>query len=425
VSLAPGTRLGPYEVLDYLAQGGMGTVYRGIDRTLGRQVALKVLHPDLLKDASFAQRFKHEAAVWGSLDHPRIVPVYTADVDHEIAFLAMKLVPGGTLADRLKLGPTPLPEAVAILADVASALDHAHGKGIVHRDVKPANVLLEGGRAYLSDFGVAWAASAGKPQTLSGGVYGTPGYMAPEQARSQSPDARVDIYSLGCLTYEMLVGAPPFQGRSPVDVLMRHITEEPTPPRGLVPTLPAHVDAAVMKALSREPSNRWPTAALFVQALLGPVSMEGLQTVSIPGRAIADLPMPPLPKISRAALERRILAGLVVVLAGVLVYERVVRPAAAPAPAPVAAALAPPDASPTPSLDAVLSAVRRALDDGAYAEALQMADVALRLNPGNRDALSLRERVVSAWDAEKSLGTWASPPSSPDAGPVDQGASPR
>jgi hypothetical protein len=181
-----------------------------------------------------------------------------------------------------------------------------------------------------------------------------------------------------------------------------------------------------MKAIAREPSDRWPTAALFVQALLSPMGMEGLQTVSIPGRALADLP-PPAPVLGtkRLGLERAVLAALIVILAGVLVYDRRGRLFPAPEASIPAAAQASVPASPSPGVEAVLSAINRALDEGAYPEALQMSEVALRLDPANRAAQSLRERVVKAWDAEKSLGLWEGAPAPDEAEAVDRGASPR
>jgi serine/threonine protein kinase len=419
-TVGPGLRLGPYEVTEAIAHGGTGAVYKALDRGLGRLVAIKVLHPEFLKDESFAERFRGEAALWGRLDHPRIVPIYTADIENEIPFLAMKFIPGGTLADRLRLGPLALPHAVAILADVASALDYAHGLGIVHRDVKPANVLLDGdGRAYLSDFGIARAAGEGKPLTLSGGVYGTPGYMAPEQARNQNPDYRVDIYSLGCLAYEALTGAAPFQGRNPVEILMRHITEEPTPPRGITPSLPQEVNDAIMKALARDPADRWPTAGLFLEALLGPVQLDSMDTLSIPGRPRPEERI----KVAPSARLPYVLFGILVLVAvGAFLLRAFARAPAAVAVAPIPSAA---PASPRgPELQAVISGAKRALDDGAYEEALQMSDLALHLEPADPEAQALRDRVVRAWDAEKTLGVWEPPSPSPEAA-VDRNASPR
>jgi serine/threonine-protein kinase len=406
----PGVRLGPYEVTETIAEGGSGAVYKGLDRALGRVVAIKVLHPEFLKEASFAERFRQEAALWGRLDHPRIVPIYTADIENEVPFLAMKFMTGGPLSNLIARGPLVLPEALAILSDVAAALDYAHGQGVVHRDVKPANVLLDDeGRAYLSDFGIARVAGEGKPLTLSGGVYGTPGYMAPEQARGQTPDYRVDVYSLGCLAYEALTGAPPFRGRTAVETLMRHITQEPTPPRGVVPSLPHEANDAIMRALARDPGERWPTATLFIQALVGQIKLDGMETLSIPGRMRSE----PAPRPSPQSRTPYVLLALLLVLVGIAVYLRIPAPASAVAitspPIPPPSSLPPPG----PGLQAVLSGARRALDQGAYDEAVRMAEVALRLDPVNPNAVALRDRATRAWEAEKSLGLWEAPSPNP------------
>jgi serine/threonine protein kinase len=412
--VAPGTRLGPYEVIEQLAQGGMGSIYRGFDKTLSRAVALKVLHPVFLHDAEFAERFRREAEIWGRLEHPRIIPVYFADIENEVPFLAMKLVAGGTLADLIGRGALPLERAAPILADVAAALDYAHSLGIVHRDVKPTNVLLgEDSRAYLSDFGIAWVVAADNPVSQSGGVFGTPGYMAPEQARSQQPDYRADIYSLGCMAYEMLTGAQPFRGVTPVDVLMRHITESPAPPRDLAPGMPLHVENAILKAMAKDPSQRWPTAAFFVQALLGQVDMEGVQTVSIPGHGTppsppSAAPAAPAPPERDFLVPRRtlVLATLLVITLGVFVYLNLER-------VPPSAGTSSPSPSLGRSADALVSGAQRALDQGAYAEALEMADLALRIDPKDSATRLLRERIERAWDAERSLGLWEAPSPSP------------
>jgi serine/threonine protein kinase len=404
-ALAPGTRLGPYEVLEPIAYGGMGTVYRGHDATLDRAVALKVLRSELLEDASFAERFKREAQIWARLDHRAIVPVYLADIEGDHPFLAMKFVAGGALSDVLKTGPLPLERALGILADVASALDYAHGQGIVHRDVKPANVLLgEEGRAYLSDFGIARVVASSRHAAHTGGVVGTPGYMAPEQARGQQPDPRSDIYSLGCMAYEMLTAQPPFQGDSPVHVLMRHISETPPPPSSVVPELPSHVERAVLKAMAKEPDQRWPTASYFIQALRGHVDVEKVQTVSLHPHTPSPLgagatPLPtPTPAPGRSRRPRWLaLAALAVAL--LILTVLVPTLGRAPGPAPEAAA--------PPSARALLSAVERYLDDGRYPDALEVAEAALRLNPADARALALRERVHRAWEAEKALGLWA------------------
>ncbi|MBI3932405.1 MAG: serine/threonine protein kinase [Acidobacteria bacterium] len=407
--LVPGDRLGPYEVLSVVGRGGMGIVYKGYDRTLDRHVALKVLHAHFLAEPSFADRFRREAQIWGRLDHAAIVPVYFADIQEERPFLAMKFVPGGSVLDVLKKGRLPLPQAAAILLDAAAALDHAHALGIVHRDVKPANVLLgEGGRAYLSDFGIARvvATTPGTAQTT--GVVGTPGYMAPEQARSHEPDTRVDIYSLGCMAYEMLTGEPPFRGTTPVEVMMRHIHDTPTPPRAFVPALPPKVEEAILRAMAKEPQERWPSAGTFIQALLGAVDAEAVRTISL--HRHPSLPTPPVPVTRPAApgaaspIGRLLTAAALGLLlgGGLFLWIRTLLPG-------------PPlrsSETDRASLDALVAGVRRAMDEGAYPDALRMADLAARLAaPGDVESRRLRERIRRAWEAEQNLGLWAPPPS--------------
>jgi serine/threonine-protein kinase len=397
----------------------MGTVYKGYDRTLNRHVALKVLPREVLNDDSFAERFRREAQIWGRLDHASIVPVYFADIEEEHPFLAMKFIAGGSLAELLKKGPLTLDRATAVLAEIASALDYAHALGIVHRDVKPANVLLgEGHRAYLSDFGIARVVvSAASP--IHTGVVGTPSYMAPEQARSQQADPRSDLYSLGCMAYEMLTGLPPFRGETPIDVMMRHITETPTSPRALAPTLPHHAEAAILKAMAKDPGERWPRAILFVQALLGEVRAEGVQTVSLHGHT-------PLPEVRTAdpttlpavdsgpdtgSRHRRLLLafglGALVMAAlgaGVVWGGRGLRNV----PAPLASA-SPEDER----LRQLLRSVRHAMDEGNYPGAIEMAKLTHDLYPEVVEAEILREGAQRAWEAEQSLGVWTPPPSAP------------
>lgn len=409
--LPPGTRLGPYEIVEVVGRGGMGVVYKAHDPALNRLVALKVLPSEFLSDASFAERFRREAKIWGSLDHPAIVPVFFAGIEGASPFLAMKFVAGGSVSDGLKKGPLAPNRAVAILLEIGAALDYAHARGIVHRDVKPANVLLgEDDRVYLSDFGIARAISGSGAPTMQTWIVGTPGYMAPEQARSQPPHPRADIYSLGCMAYELYTGSPPFRGDTPVEVMMRHLTEQPTPPRALAPALAPNVEGAILKAMAKDPDQRWPTASLFVQALLGAIDADG--TVSLPGHPPLARPLP-----ARAAafagkipwirgghgVRGLLLAVLIGVTLGAALltgFEWVLgRVPAGP----------PPSGREVGSPEALLSAARRALDEGAYPEALQMAELAVKLHPGDARAQLLRERVRRAWDAERSLGLWASP----------------
>jgi serine/threonine protein kinase len=402
--LQPGARVGPYEVVEYIGHGGMGVVYRGHDATLHRNVALKILQTRILQDEAFTERFHREARLWARLEHPCVVPLYFAGIEGGFPFLAMRFIDGGTLEARLKSGPVPFGEALVILGHIARALDFAHSQGVIHRDVKPANVLLEDGpRAYLSDFGIARSVAVTRSPAVTQEVVGTPNYMAPEQARSQTPTPLVDIYSLGCLAYEALTGLPPFRGNNPLEVMMRHITESPMPPRALTPALSPAVDSAVMKALAKEPGERWPSATLFVQALLGEIDIDSVHTVSIHGQApepvtAAPSTPPPVRRSSwRAWVGLALALGLCVT--GLFKYHEWQLRRAAEASALSRQAQA--------NIDRTLESTRALRDKGDYPAALSLIDHALRIDPENAAAIALRERVRRAWEAEKALGTWS------------------
>ena len=268
MTLAPGTRIGPYQVLEALGRGGMATVYQAYEPGLDRYVALKVLPAEFLHEPSFAERFQREARVVARLEHPHIVPVFGFGIDQAagIPWMAMRLLPAGSLAALRQDGALGPADALAILAEVAEALDYAHAKGVVHRDVKPQNVLLdESGRAYLADFGIARMVEGSQHLTRTGMICGTPEYMAPEQATGVAVDQRADIYALGVVAYELLTGRTPFQADTPVAVLLKHVSAPiPIPSRE---TVPLPVLRPLLKCLAKAPADRWPTATAFVTAL--------------------------------------------------------------------------------------------------------------------------------------------------------------
>ncbi|UCC53942.1 MAG: serine/threonine protein kinase, partial [Anaerolineaceae bacterium] len=219
-------KIGRYEIRDELGEGGMGTVYRAYDPTLGREVALKVLQPQLYReDPEFSMRFEREAKTVAALEHGSIVSLHDYGEDGEWLFIVMRLMKGGTLSERLAQGPMSQEEAFAIVQRIGSALDKAHRQGIVHRDLKPGNILFdEEGEAYLSDFGIVKVDDSTGVKTRTGQALGTPQYMSPEQLDGKEVDGRSDIYSLGIILYEMLSGHRPYESESMARIIVMQLT---------------------------------------------------------------------------------------------------------------------------------------------------------------------------------------------------------
>lgn len=266
------TQLGDrYSVGQVIGRGGMAEVYEGTDRRLNRKVAIKVLRPDLARDPMFQERFRREAQSAAGLNHPNIVAIYDTGEDViedgasqvSVPYIVMEFVDGVTLRQMLTNGPRILPErALEVVAGVLAALDYSHRHGIVHRDIKPANIMINAfGDAKVMDFGIARAMSdAATSVTATSAVMGTAQYLSPEQARGEIVDARSDIYSTGCVLYELLVGRPPFNGESPVSIAYQHVNEPAKAPSVIDPSIPSTLDAISLSALAKDPNARYQSA---------------------------------------------------------------------------------------------------------------------------------------------------------------------
>jgi beta-lactam-binding protein with PASTA domain/predicted Ser/Thr protein kinase len=284
---------GRYELGELIGYGGMAEVHKGRDVRLGRDVAVKILRSDLARDPSFQNRFRREAQAAAGLNHPSIVAVYDTGEDRDVEgseditpYIVMEFVEGRTLREVLKSeGQLPPRRAMEITAEVCSALDFSHRSGIVHRDIKPANVMItNAGAVKVMDFGIARAlADNAATVTATSAVIGTAQYLSPEQARGESVDARSDVYSTGCLLYELITGHPPFTGDSPVAVAYQHVRENAQVPSSVNAAVPKSLDSIVMKALAKNPLNRYQTAgemrADLQRAIAGqPVEAESVMT---------------------------------------------------------------------------------------------------------------------------------------------------
>lgn len=248
--------LGAYRLLERIGKGGMGEVYRAQHIQIGREAAVKVLPANLATDEDFLRRFKREASSAASLAHPNILQVYDYGEQDGTPYLVMPYIRGGTLKDRIEGGKAPASQMTKYLTEVADALDYAHRKGIIHRDVKPANILIdEDDRAYLSDFGIAKALEGNDNLTQAGVGVGTPEYMAPEQAQGRA-DPRSDLYALGIMVYQMLTGQVPFTGNTTVEVLMKHL-QEPVPLSSLRGAVAQQFGPILQRALAKDPNQRY------------------------------------------------------------------------------------------------------------------------------------------------------------------------
>ncbi|HXW31691.1 MAG TPA: Stk1 family PASTA domain-containing Ser/Thr kinase, partial [Acidimicrobiales bacterium] len=334
---SPRVLSGRYELDHLIARGGMAEVYRARDRLLDRPVALKILFPELSVDRSFVERFRREAQAAANLSHPNIVPVFDWGEDGGTYFIVMEYVDGRPLSAILRTAGALHPERAAeIAADVAGALSYAHRHGVIHRDVKPGNVLItDEGTVKVTDFGIARAVNTEESLTQTGAVMGTATYFSPEQAEGLGVDARSDIYSLGVVLYEMVTGRPPFLGETPVAVASKHVREHPPLPRQINPAIPPDLEAVIMKCMAKSPEHRYASGEELRADLLrfrqgrgvaapNVVQSAATSTMTAVGRTQAMQHVEPFlpeePQRSRTGLYATLLVLLLIALAVVVVF---------------------------------------------------------------------------------------------------------
>lgn len=272
--LVAGSQISGFKVEERIGRGGMATVYRALQPSVNRAVALKVIRLDdaPAEDDEFRRRFEQEANLIASLEHIHILPVIDYGIDDDTAFIAMRLLRGGTLADLLRQGPLEIERGVEVFTQAARGLAYAHRHGVIHRDLKPSNILFDDtGNAYLTDFGLAKLMESSLELTREGHIVGTPAYMSPEQLRGEPVDPRSDIYSMGVILYHSLIGKPPFEssGTNMATIIYGHLEKAPVPPRQYNPALPAAVEQVILRALQKQPADRFQTMEEMIQALTG------------------------------------------------------------------------------------------------------------------------------------------------------------
>ena len=286
-NLQPGQMLGPYRIINQIGQGGMASVYKAYQASMDRNVAIKVLPRQLAESREFTKRFQQEAHIIARLEHAHILPVFDYGESDGIPYFVMRYLEAGTLKDKMEAGrPLPLIEIDRIFTQLTDALSYAHSQGVIHRDLKPANVLIDSqGNLFLTDFGIAKLLEDTSPRlTQTDAIMGTPAYISPEQAQAQTVDQRSDIYSLGIILYEMVTGRLPFVADTPLAVILKHVSDPLPLPSSIKPDISEAIENVILKALAKNPNDRFATAADFVSAW-----KRALDEME-PARRAADLP---------------------------------------------------------------------------------------------------------------------------------------
>lgn len=296
MALQPGQMIGPYQIETQLGAGGMATVYKAYHEKLDRHIAIKVIHPNLMQDAAFMQRFEREARIVARLEHPNIVQVYDfSELDGQ-PYLVMKFIEGRTLKQVLRdyNGDVPIDFIRRVVNSIASALTYAHERGVLHRDVKPSNIVIDnGGTPYLTDFGLARLAVAGESTMSADVMIGTPFYISPEQARGERDlDARTDIYSFGVILYELMAGRVPFSSDTPYSTVHDHIYTPPPSPRDINAAVSPAVEAVILKALAKNPAERYESAVALAAAFEAALAQDAPDAV-MQSQSRADIPVEP------------------------------------------------------------------------------------------------------------------------------------
>jgi hypothetical protein len=299
-----GSTLGQYRIIEKIGQGGMAAVYKAYQPGLDRYVALKVLPPLHASQPGFGERFEREAKAIASLNHPNILPVYDAGQQGEYSFIAMRYIEGAHTLKEVMAGSLSLAEVTDLIGQIAAALDYAHRRGVIHRDVKPSNVLMDGDWALLTDFGLAKMTEASVKLTGTGVGIGTPAYMSPEQGQGLPVDQRTDIYSLGIILFEMLTRRIPHDAETPFAIIVKRMSEPLPLPRTLNPAIPEPVERVILNALAREPEDRFASAGALAAALKEATSVAPTQAFEPsprpqPGRARPDFARPVSPPAPR------------------------------------------------------------------------------------------------------------------------------